>query len=107
MTLFKALAGLTSFIYLYDFGDAWEHRVKVEKVLAPDPELSSPLCLTGANACPPEDVGGSPGYLDFLEAIRNPLHDEHHAMLAWCGGQFDPTAFSLEDVNDRLRQIKL
>jgi hypothetical protein len=70
-----ALAGMKSFKYLYDFGDHWEHRIKVEKRHPPDPILSaSALCLTGANAAPPEDVGGAPGYADFLEAILDPDH---------------------------------
>ncbi|MFC6311831.1 IS1096 element passenger TnpR family protein [Paraburkholderia dipogonis] len=28
----------------------------------------------GKNACPPEDVGGLPGYADIVEAIDNPTH---------------------------------
>ena len=47
----------------------WQHRIKVEKALVPDPDMRRPLCLGGQNACPPEDVGGVPGYADFLEAI--------------------------------------
>ena len=66
-----------------------------------------PLCLAGANACPPEDVGGPPGYVDFIEAISDPRHDEHEAMLEWCGGGFDPYAFDLDMVNAELAQIKL
>lgn len=107
ITLGAALGARKTFTYLYDYGDGWEHRVTVEKILPPDPGLKSPRCLAGANACPPEDVGGPPGYLDFLEAISDPKHDEHKAMLEWCGGSFDPTAFQLDDVNDTLRQIKL
>lgn len=106
VTLIKALGGLRTFRYLYDFGDAWEHRIKVEKTLPADPGLKSPLCVDGANACPPEDVGGCPGYLDFLEAIHDPGHEEHQDMLAWCGGHFDPAAFDVADVNARLAEIK-
>ncbi|MEW5837130.1 MAG: plasmid pRiA4b ORF-3 family protein [Pseudomonadota bacterium] len=106
-TLARALGSLTTFTYLYDFGDGWEHRVRVEQILPPDPALKHPLCLAGANACPPEDVGGPPGYLDFLEAIADPSHEEHDDMLRWCGGRFDPTAFDLDTVNETLRQIKL
>ena len=106
-TLASTVVGLKSFMYLYDYGDGWEHRVAIEKVLAPDPKFASPLCLDGANACPPEDVGGPPGYADFLEAIRDPAHEEHESMLEWCGGAFDPAAFRLEHVNEMLRQIKL
>ena len=106
VTLIKALGGLKTFRYLYDFGDGWDHRIKVEKVLPPDPSLHSPICLDGANSCPPEDVGGVPGYIDFLEAVHDPNHDEHHDMLAWCGGQFDPTAFDTSQVNVWLAEIK-
>lgn len=51
----SALRGLTSFKYIYDFGDHWEHRIKVEKKLLGDPELSRcALFLGGANAAPPK-----------------------------------------------------
>ena len=33
-----------------------------------------PYCLDGANACPPEDVGGGPDYAEFLEAMADPKH---------------------------------
>lgn len=105
--LAASLAGAKPFRYTYDFGDGWEHRIKVEKVLPPDPSLRHPVCLAGANACPPEDVGGLPGYVDFLEAISDPQHPEHEDMLEWCGGSFDPTAFNLNDINDALASIKL
>lgn len=107
VALIKALAARKTFRYLYDFGDAWDHRVKVEKILPADPTLRSPFCLDGANACPPEDVGGCPGYLDFLEAIHDPTHEEHQNMLDWCGGHFDPRAFDTSEVNTRLAEIKL
>jgi hypothetical protein len=107
VTLAVALGARKSFVYLYDFGDGWEHRVSVEKILPPDPQLKLPQCLDGANACPPEDVGGPPGYADFLEAIRGPAHEEHESMLEWCGGAFDPVAFRIDDINAMLRRFKL
>lgn len=76
------------------------------EVLAPG-AYRTPLCLAGANACPPEDVGGPPGYIDFLEAISDPNHPDHEDMLDWCGGDFDPTAFDTERVNKLLQRIKL
>jgi hypothetical protein len=101
------LKGMKSFRYIYDFGDDWEHRIKVEKTLPPDPERKTALCLAGANACPPDDCGGPPGYESFVEAISNPDHPEHEEMLDWIGGSFDPSAFDLERVNALLRRIKL
>jgi Plasmid pRiA4b ORF-3-like protein len=105
--LANSLGTLNTFRYLYDFGDGWEHKVRVEKILPPDSTARLPLCLAGANACPPEDVGGPPGYVDFIEAISDPHHDEHEAMLEWCGGAFDPYAFDLDAVNADLAQIRL
>lgn len=52
--------------YVYDFGDDWRHTIRLKKVLPPDPnELLR--CLAGDQACPPEDCGGIPGYLEFCE----------------------------------------
>jgi hypothetical protein len=106
VNLSKALGALKSFTYIYDYGDNWQHRVKIEKVLSRDPEMRSPICLDGRNACPPEDVGGVPGYIEFLDAIIDPAHDEHQLLLDWCGGGFDPAAFDLQGVNERLFEIK-
>ncbi len=106
-SLAQSLGALKTFRYLYDFGDGWEHKVRIEKILSPDTAVHLPLCLAGANACPPEDVGGPPGYVDFIEAISDPRHDEHQAMLEWCGGAFDPYAFDLDALNADLAQIKL
>jgi pRiA4b ORF-3-like protein len=106
-TLAAALGGAKSFHYLYDFGDGWDHKVKIEKVLPADPTLKCAVCLDGAHACPPDDVGGPPGYVDFLEAIADPDHEEHDHLLEWCGGEFDSYAFSTESVNQILCNIKV
>jgi hypothetical protein len=100
-------ASVTDFTYEYDFGDRWEHTIRVERTLPIEDTRSYPLCIAGANACPPEDVGGTPGYLDFLQAITDPLHPEHADMLRWCGGAFDPRGFDLNSVNAALRRLKI
>ncbi len=64
-------------------------------------------CLAGENACPPEDVGGPPGYAEFLRVIANPRHKRRKAMLEWCGGGFDAEAFDLGGVNRRLRKVRV
>ncbi len=87
--------------------DRWEHLVVVEKILMPEESPADlPVCLAGARACPPEDCGGVPGYEGFLEAVRDPTHEEHQAMLAWVGGKFDPEAFDLGKVSRQLRRLK-
>jgi len=92
--------------YNYDFGDYWQHVLVVEKTLSPDEDARYPVCLAGARACPPEDVGGMPGYEDFLKAIREPRHPEHEEYLEWIGGEFDPEAFAIDGVNRLLRAIR-
>ena len=99
-------SGARRFNFLYDFGDGWEHTVKVEDLVMPPKEGKRIRCLAGENACPPEDVGGAYAYFDFVAAIRDPTHAEHNSNLQWVGGSFDPSAFDLADVNERLSMIK-
>ena len=94
------------FVYEYDFGDSWTHQIVVEKIVPSEGGQRYPVCIAGARACPPEDCGGIWGYHDFLEAIANPNHDEHESMTEWIGGSFDPEAFNLELINQRLREVK-
>lgn len=96
----------SSFVYEYDFGDSWEHEILVEQILEPEEHVHYPLCIGGARACPPEDVGGVPGYAEFLEAIRDPEHEEHDNMLIWAGGDFDPEGFDRNRVNAALRRFR-
>ena len=76
--------------YLYDFGDSWEHRLTVEGTFAADPSHLYPRLIEIAGRCPPEDVGGIPGYERFLDILADPSHPEHEEVLEWHGGPFDP-----------------
>lgn len=98
---------VTDFSYEYDFGDGWEHSVHVERILPVDDLSGSLLCMGGANACPPEDVGGPPGYFDFVQAITDPSRPGRVEMLRWYGGAFDPARFDLNAVNASLHQVKI
>jgi hypothetical protein len=96
-----------SFVYEYDFGDSWEHRITVEKILAPDPSVGAfSECIDGSRACPPEDCGGVSGYAELLEVIEHPKHEEYDSIMEWLGGGFDPEAFDREKVNFYLRKLK-
>jgi len=95
----------TRFTYTYDFGDWWEHEIAVEDVVPADPDERYPLCIGGARACPPEDVGGAYGYADMLVALADPEHSEHDRMVAWLGRRFDPEAFSGEVATTLLRRM--
>jgi hypothetical protein len=89
------------FNYIYDYGDYWLHKIKVEKHL-PMGSCKAPICLAGKNACPPEDVGGAGGYYEFLDIIMNSRHPRRKELLEWAGGSFDPTAFNIKQVNSNL-----
>jgi hypothetical protein len=94
------------FRYQYDFGDNWQHELKVVKVSPAEPGARYPVCLAGERACPPEDVGGVPGYEESLEALADPQHVEHQHMLDWVGGEFDPEAFDMKRVYWMLQNIR-
>ncbi len=91
-------------VYLYDYGDGWQHEVTLEKILPFEPSTVLPVCLAGERACPPEDIGGIPGYEMFLEAVSDPSHPEHEDMLEWMGDDFDPEHVDLAQINDLLRE---
>ena len=94
--------------YLYDFGDGWEHQIRVERIIEDDKRYPGrPVCLAGARNCPPEDCGGPWGYQNFLKVIGNKKHTEHRELLEWVGGSFEPEHFDLDEVNDLLSEIDL
>ncbi len=107
VSLAKALGRAKQLRYTYDFGDGWEHTIAVEESSGPPDSLSEVRCLAGENACPPEDVGGPPGYERFLQAIADPNHEEHDDMLEWYEGEFDATRFDLASVNKKLKQLRI
>lgn len=95
------------FSYLYDFGDDWEHRVTLEDRTTPDKPQRFAVCLAGENACPPEDIGGVPGFEYFKVVMADPSHQEHDQMREWYSLDFDPQHFDIDEVNTELKRIKL
>jgi hypothetical protein len=96
------------YCYIYDFGDDWEHRLTLEKIVAED--IAAPFCLGGGGACPPEDVGGTRGYQEMLAILKNPRHPERAGYIEWlglvAGEKWDPTFCSIRDVNKRLALLR-
>lgn len=89
--------------YEYDFGDSWEHEVKLEKILPGEQSDLLPRCIKAVRQCPPEDVGGLPGFYDFLEAMEDAAHPEHVAVRDWMGGEwFEPETLDLGQINEDL-----
>ena len=92
-------------LYVYDFGDNWEHEITLEQVVRRKGD-DARILLGGERRFPPEDCGGIWGYYGFLEAIQNPDHPEHNEMLEWIGDSFDPEEFDLEEINPALSRVK-
>lgn len=88
--------------YVYDLGDDWEHQVTLLAFEPPGAHDERLLCLDGAGECPPEDVGGVPGYMEFLQAFRDRTHPDHVETMRWAGGAFDPNHFDATEVNESL-----
>ncbi|OFV93218.1 MAG: hypothetical protein A3H95_11230 [Acidobacteria bacterium RIFCSPLOWO2_02_FULL_64_15] len=80
-------------LYVYDFGDDWEHALVYEGEQPIESSVTYPRCVAGARRCPPEDCGGVHGYMDFLAAIADPAHPENESSLTWVGGSYDPDSF--------------
>jgi yecA family protein len=103
--------GLREFMYTYDFGDNWEHRIVVEEERDPRPTLAYPVCVAGERACPPDDVGGTHGYMDLLEALRGETGNEHdeeerQSRLSWIGGFYDSEGFDANSANLRMSKLR-
>lgn len=95
------------FFYTYDFGDNWEHRLVVEDSRVEVPDMRFPLiCIDGARACPPEDVGGPYTYPEFLAAMKDPEDERHQEYLDWIGGEFDEEGFERDLVNYQLMKFQ-
>ena len=89
VTVEQILAGPgAKLTYVYDYGDYWEHVVRVERTYQGDPEVHYPRCIGGRRAAPPEDCGG---LWEYQESLR-----EH--------GDAGADIFDREELNRRLSE---
>lgn len=93
-------------LYAYDFGDGWEHVVRLESVAALEDD-ARPRCLAGEQACPPEDCGGIPGYEQLVDwhragrteaALPDGFDSVEHAE-SWLGNDWDPARFDAAEAD--------
>ena len=100
--LCKWLPPSKRFNYTYDFGDDWDHSIGVESISSADPNFHYPRLLKAVRACPPEDCGGPWGYVEYLEAISDPKHEQHAELLEWGDPDFDPEEVDTKELQDRM-----
>ena len=91
--------------YLYDFGDGWEHTIRIEQIATAIPGITYPNLIEAAGRCPPEDCGGPWGYEELLAAIVDPSHEQHTESVEWVGGHFDPTLVSVAAITRDLNTL--
>jgi hypothetical protein len=94
------------FTYIYDFGDGWEHEIELEESLPAGTGGNHPVLLAGERACPPENVGGIPGYEEFLAIINDPHHAHHKRIAKWYGAdRFNPEYLDIAQINMDLKRL--
>lgn len=93
------------FIYTYDFGDSWQHEVRVEEVRRSHQDNILPRVIDGARRGPPEDCGGPERYKELLRVIELPpdeLDLDETELVEWAGPDFDPDDFSVAQADHAL-----
>jgi len=97
--------GVTELTYTYDFGDDWRFHLTIEEVLPVVEGESYPRLVGGARRGPPEDVGGFPGFEEFLSAMGDPTHERHAEVSRWYGRVFDPDKADDAEIAARLAKL--
>jgi hypothetical protein len=97
--------GVRTLHYLYDFGDGWDHTIKIERVIDPVIGVVYPRLLNATGRCPPEDVGGPSGYAETLAAIADPEHEQHDECKAWMPDNFDPKIADIIALADKVEAL--
>ncbi len=90
--------------YIYDFGDHWEHILEVEDLVG-DYDKNYPICIEGEGIAPPEDVGGEPGYEEYLRILTDENHSEYKKNMVnrnvWKGNN----VFDIGLINRRIKRV--
>jgi hypothetical protein len=98
--------GVKSFVYEYDFGDGWEINVRIERKLEKPDFKQAAVCIDGKRSGPLEDSGGPFGYMEKLEIMKDPNHEEYAELSEWMPPNYDADRFDVEAVNKLLARLK-
>jgi pRiA4b ORF-3-like protein len=101
--------------YEYDFGDGWQHTIRLEAILPRPSSRPRAVCITGRRDGPPEDCGGVGAY-ELICAATDPVNPDYAEAVAeftrFYGGDIEPdsirtTTFDIAEVNDVLGGLEL
>jgi len=102
--LFSAIPA--RFTYLYDFGDEWDHVIEIEGVQEAEFRRQYPICIAGAEPCPPEDCGGPQGYRELRAILNDPRHPRYAECTSWAEAQRYRTRFRPETATWTMRDVQ-
>lgn len=97
--------GVTQMSYTYDFGDNWRHTIRLEAVEAENLAAEYPRFIDGVRRAPPEDVGGTTGFEDFLKAMTRSKHPDRANLMTWYGGVFVPDDIDETTISQNLMKL--
>jgi Plasmid pRiA4b ORF-3-like protein len=97
--------GTKTLRYIYDFGDGWDHTIKIERLIDPVPDVAYPRLIEAVGRCPPEDIGGPWGYAELLEALGDPKHQRHAEFKEWIEDDFDPNVVDAKRLAEQVAAL--
>ena len=95
--------------YVYDH--TWYHSIECVDISTSSATTEAlPTVVSGENACPPEDCGGSDGFEELVTILKNPKHSEYYDKLEWLEDvmglkNYDPKYYNVEMVNNELGNL--
>jgi hypothetical protein len=95
----------TKATYLYDFGDGWKHQLELIEISNEPQNELLPAFISGQNTCPPEDSGGVYRYLEIIEILGDPSHEEYESIKEWLGPKFNPVKLNSHSITKELGNL--
>lgn len=100
-------------IYLYDFGDSWEHVINLEKIVEKNPNVEFyPNLISAKRRAPDEDSGGIYGWEDICYVlgnrdVENGMYEEYiEWMTEGDEENLDFYTITEDDIRDIARRLK-
>ena len=90
------------FLYEYDFGDWWQHEVRIERHLPLGKKRIYPVCIGGKRAGPPEDCGGP---LTFMQRQDEAPWEAYELLQRLSEGVKNRDLDSIEDQMESVRAL--
>lgn len=90
-------------LYMYDFGDDWEHVITLKAVVETD--MALPHLLKAQQGCPPEDCGG-PGGAAYWASVWYDKNHEDHAVALDMFGDNEPGWLDFEALQKAVQKLQ-